>query len=138
MLPSLAFVLAHGHRVDELGRVAGRMNLADRDRPLNKRGERDAPEMVRRLVRLFMLPERMVTRSACCVLTTAKAMTAWMGMGVSNGTCVLPHRPHTLMMSMPQVIRIEAVTRTNTPRSLKITNAATTPRTTLNWRQATT
>ena len=49
-------------------------HLADHDRPLNKRGTRDAPEMARRLAGRTDPPQRIVTSSARRALTTAEVM----------------------------------------------------------------
>ncbi|WP_310598902.1 histidine phosphatase family protein [Desulfobulbus sp.] len=46
-------------------------SLGDFDRPLNKRGERDAPEMGRRLARRGLRPDLIVTSSAVRALATA-------------------------------------------------------------------
>lgn len=48
--------------------------LADRDRPLNKRGTRDAPKMARRLTRRAERPELIVTSPAVRALATATAI----------------------------------------------------------------
>ena len=42
----------------------GNPSLADHDRPLNKRGERNAPEMGVRLVAMGVRPEAMFTSTA--------------------------------------------------------------------------
>lgn len=49
-------------------------SLADRDRPLNKRGKRDAPEMGRRLSRRGLLPDLIVTSHAKRARRTAKLL----------------------------------------------------------------
>ena len=46
-------------------------NLNDFDRPLNKRGERDAPEMGRRLARQGVRPDLIMTSPAARALATA-------------------------------------------------------------------
>lgn len=48
--------------------------LADIDRPLNKRGQRDAPEMGRRLRARSLVPERIVSSPAVRALTTARTI----------------------------------------------------------------
>ena len=48
--------------------------LADRERPLNKRGERDAPAMGHRLARRGFSPELVLSSPAERVLTTAKTI----------------------------------------------------------------
>jgi len=57
------------------------LGLSDRDRPLNKRGRRDAPDMARRLSRLPQCPERIVTSPACRALSTAEVLAAEFGLG---------------------------------------------------------
>jgi len=47
---------------------------ADWDRPLNKRGQRDAPEMARRLRSRRFKPERILSSPAVRALTTAAVM----------------------------------------------------------------
>lgn len=49
-------------------------SLADRDRPLNKRGEKDAPRMGKRLAEDYLEIELMVSSPAVRALTTAKAI----------------------------------------------------------------
>jgi phosphohistidine phosphatase len=51
-------------------------DLADRDRPLNKRGLRDAPAMARRVAQRAHRPERIVTSPALRARRTAEAMAA--------------------------------------------------------------
>ena len=51
----------------------GDASLDDFDRPLNKRGERDAPEMAQRLVAAGLVPTRIVTSPAVRALATARA-----------------------------------------------------------------
>ena len=46
--------------------------LSDRERPLNERGERDAPEMGQRLVRRGMHPDLIITSSAVRARATAE------------------------------------------------------------------
>ncbi len=46
--------------------------LSDFDRPLNKRGKRDSPEMGRRLAEKGILPDLMLTSPANRALTTCK------------------------------------------------------------------
>lgn len=48
------------------------VSLADRDRPLNKRGERDAPEMGRRIAATGIRPSLIVSSPAVRAWTTAK------------------------------------------------------------------
>ncbi len=46
--------------------------LSDHDRPLNKRGHKNAPEMARRLVKKHLIPEKLVSSTALRALTTAR------------------------------------------------------------------
>ena len=48
------------------------LELADIDRPLNKRGERDAPYMATKMVELKILPEIILTSPALRARTTAR------------------------------------------------------------------
>lgn len=50
----------------------GEAGLKDFDRSLNKRGERDAPEMAKRLLKKNIVPQRLVSSPAKRALTTAK------------------------------------------------------------------
>lgn len=54
-------------------------SLADRDRPLNKRGERDAPEMARRIAAAGIRPSLIVSSPALRAWTTAKAVAKEIG-----------------------------------------------------------
>ena len=47
-------------------------NLSDRDRPLNKRGERDAPEMGKRLAKRGIQPDLIITSPAVRARRTAE------------------------------------------------------------------
>ena len=47
-------------------------SLPDFDRPLNKRGNRDAPEMAGRLLNQHLVPQKLVSSPALRALTTAK------------------------------------------------------------------
>ena len=47
-------------------------NLADHDRPLNKRGRRDAPEMGRRLSAKQIVPNTIVSSTATRAYTAAQ------------------------------------------------------------------
>jgi len=49
-------------------------NLADYDRPLNKRGKRDAPRMGELLAREGLVPDLIISSSAKRALTTAEAV----------------------------------------------------------------
>lgn len=54
-------------------------SLADRDRPLNKRGKRDAPGMARRLADLVGGPDLIVSSPARRALTTARVVAEAVG-----------------------------------------------------------
>ena len=54
-------------------------SLADRDRPLNKRGKRDAPEMGRRIADAGIRPSLIVSSPALRAWTTAKAVAKAIG-----------------------------------------------------------
>lgn len=49
-------------------------NLADHDRPLNKRGKRDAPRMGALLVKQDLVPDVIISSTAKRAATTAKAV----------------------------------------------------------------
>jgi len=53
--------------------------LADRDRPLNNRGMRDAPRIGRRLANRRVLPDLVVSSPALRAISTAKAIAAQIG-----------------------------------------------------------
>lgn len=53
--------------------------LADHDRPLNKRGKRDAPRMGKRLARASICPDLIITSTAVRARTTAETIAAAMG-----------------------------------------------------------
>jgi phosphohistidine phosphatase len=50
----------------------GNVGLRDFDRPLNKRGRNNAPEMAARLVKLQIIPELIVSSPALRAITTAR------------------------------------------------------------------
>ena len=54
-------------------------SLADRDRPLNRRGERDAPEMGRRIANAGIRPSLIVSSPAVRAWTTAKIIAKEIG-----------------------------------------------------------
>lgn len=54
-------------------------SLADRDRPLNKRGQRDAPEMGRRIADAGIRPSLIVSSPAVRAWTTAKIVAREIG-----------------------------------------------------------
>lgn len=53
--------------------------MVDHDRPLNARGERDAPEMGRRLAARGVLPDLVLSSPALRALTTAQVITGVIG-----------------------------------------------------------
>jgi phosphohistidine phosphatase len=55
------------------------MYLADHDRPLSKRGKRDAPRMARFLRERDLVPDLIVTSTAKRALTTAEAIAQFSG-----------------------------------------------------------
>ena len=59
-------------------------NLPDHDRPLNKRGKRDAPRMARRLMGLDVSPDGILTSSAKRAKATAKVFREACGLGKSD------------------------------------------------------
>ena len=54
-------------------------SLADRDRPLNRRGQRDAPEMGRRIAKAGLRPSLIVSSPAVRAWTTAKIVAKEIG-----------------------------------------------------------
>ena len=58
--------------------------LADFDRPLNKRGKRDAPLMGRKLAELGCKPDRIFSSPAARALTTAKSIAEAIGYPVGD------------------------------------------------------
>lgn len=57
----------------------GHPGLADHDRPLNKRGEQDAPRMAAHLAASYPPPEAIISSTAVRALSTSKAMAAALG-----------------------------------------------------------
>jgi len=56
----------------------GNSDLRDFDRPLNKRGKTNAPEMAERLVKQQIIPDQIVSSPALRAITTAKVFaSAW-------------------------------------------------------------
>jgi len=55
------------------------LSLADHDRPLNKRGVKNAPLMGQRLARMTHRPEIVISSSALRALTTAKTLAPYVG-----------------------------------------------------------
>jgi len=62
----------------------GDASIDDFDRPLNRRGERDAPEMAQRLVAAGLVPTLVVTSPALRALTTARAFAETFGYPASR------------------------------------------------------
>lgn len=62
----------------------GDIGLHDFDRPLNKRGKANAPEMAERLVKQQIIPELVVSSPALRALTTAKYFAKSWGIDSSN------------------------------------------------------
>jgi phosphohistidine phosphatase len=62
----------------------GQPGLSDHDRPLNARGERDAPEMARTIVRQGVRPEVLLSSTAVRARTTAAAFAAAFGIEVDE------------------------------------------------------
>lgn len=60
------------------------LTLEDIDRPLNKRGKRDAPEMGRRLAALNKLPDVIVSSPARRARKTARQLAKALGFGKKN------------------------------------------------------
>jgi len=56
------------------------LNLRDFDRPLNRRGERDAPEMGQRLKQIDFLPEQLISSPAQRARQTAEIIAAQIGL----------------------------------------------------------
>jgi phosphohistidine phosphatase len=56
------------------------VNLSDFDRPLNDRGERNAPEMAARLAKKNIVPEQIVSSPALRAITTARYFAKGLGM----------------------------------------------------------
>ena len=75
-------------------------NLSDHDRPLNHRGERDAPRMARAFVKRRIEPDQVVTRTAIRAKNTAFRMAATMEI---PGQCIREENdlylasPHTIL-----------------------------------------
>ena len=55
------------------------LSLADYERPLNKRGQRDAPRMGKRMAKRDARPEHILSSPAVRALTTAKVIAAELG-----------------------------------------------------------
>ena len=54
-------------------------DLRDFDRPLNERGERNAPEMAKRLIKNDLVPQLLVSSPAVRALTTAELFAQVLG-----------------------------------------------------------
>ncbi len=50
----------------------GNLMLSDFERPLNNRGEINAPEMAKRLVKRELFPQQLISSPALRAITTAK------------------------------------------------------------------
>ena len=59
-------------------------SLVDRDRPLNKRGKSNAPEMGQRLLRRKLIPDTIVSSPALRALLTARAIAEELQFPVDN------------------------------------------------------
>jgi phosphohistidine phosphatase len=64
------------------------LTLSDIDRPLNRRGKKDAPEMGKRLAALGIRPDMIVSSPACRALATARKMAGALGFGRKNITII--------------------------------------------------
>ena len=58
--------------------------LSDHDRPLNKRGKRDAPRMGKRLAKASICPDLIVTSTAVRAKRTAETIAAEIGYPISH------------------------------------------------------
>jgi len=76
--------------------------LSDFDRPLNERGERDAPEMGRRLVRHGVQPDLIMTSPAARALATALHYAGQLGM--PSGQVI--QNPAQYAASVPELISL--------------------------------
>jgi phosphohistidine phosphatase len=76
--------------------------LGDFDRPLNKRGERDAPEMGRRLVRLGVRPDLIMTSPAARALSTALHYAHQLGIPQEQ----VRQNPAQYAASVPELIQL--------------------------------
>ena len=54
--------------------------LSDHDRPLNKRGKKDAPEMARRYIQQFPVPDLLISSTARRTMDTAKLFCEVLGL----------------------------------------------------------
>lgn len=60
------------------------INLSDFDRPLNKRGKKNAPEMAKRLVKRGLFPKQLVSSPALRAMTTAEYFAKELGIKKSE------------------------------------------------------
>jgi len=74
-------------------------NLKDRDRPLNKRGERDAPYMGARLLAQQLRPSLIITSPAVRAVTTARCVADALGYPFE-----FVHREADLYLASPRAI----------------------------------
>lgn len=79
-------------------------NLADFERPLNKRGEKNAPEMAKRLISKNIIPQQLVSSPALRAISTAKLF-------ASN-----------LQINQSEIIQINEIYDANFESLLKIIN----------------
>lgn len=78
--------------------------LRDHDRPLNKRGKRDAPEMGERLLRRGCEPDLLVSSSAVRALETARTVAGKLGYP-RGGIAVEERLYHASVAELLHVIR---------------------------------
>lgn len=60
------------------------IKLSDFDRPLNSRGEKNAPEMAKRLLKRGKIPQQIVTSPAVRAITTARYFAKELGLNKSD------------------------------------------------------
>lgn len=77
-------------------------SLSDFDRPLNKRGERDAPEMGRRLAHQGIRPDLIMTSPAARALATALHYARQLGIPPEQ----VQRNPAQYAASVPELIRL--------------------------------
>ncbi|MEM8548945.1 MAG: histidine phosphatase family protein [Pseudomonadota bacterium] len=71
-------------------------SLSDHDRPLNERGERDAPEMGRRIKAMGLRPSLLLTSTAVRAVETCKAVATAVGFPLE-----FIHRERSLYLAEP-------------------------------------
>jgi len=77
-------------------------SLSDFDRPLNKRGKRDAPEMGRRLVRQGAYPDLIMTSPAARAVATALHYARQLGIPPEQ----IRRNPAQYEASVPELVRL--------------------------------